>query len=127
MMQVTVRSAIAMRTALVLFEGEYSGIVQPNRHYIPLKKDFSNVDEVLERLRDDAAILGMTQRAYDDVLASGCHDYASFVRQFDLMLESELGCGVGRWLVGTLIGPARTSETREHDDETPAPAFAAGS
>src|SRR5690606_30961167 len=39
--------AVALRTALVLFEGDYSGVVQPDEHYLPLKKDFSNVDEVL--------------------------------------------------------------------------------
>src|SRR5262249_31759919 len=34
--------AIALRTALVLFPGEYAGILRPWRHYIPLKEDFSN-------------------------------------------------------------------------------------
>lgn len=118
--------AIAVRTALVLFEGEYSGVIQPDRHYIPLKKDFSNIDEVLERLRDDAELLAMTQRAYDEVVASGRYDYASFVRQFDLMLESELGCGVGRRLVGTLTGPARHQQSVVTDGSEPSwPTFAA--
>jgi hypothetical protein len=118
--------AIAMRTALVLFEGEYSGVVQPDRHFIALKKDFSNVDEVLERLCDDAELLAMTQRAYDEVVASGRYDYAAFVRQFDLMLESELGCGVGRRLVGTFIGPAQRQQSVVTDEsESSWPIFAA--
>lgn len=44
--------SIATRTAMILFEGHYSGIVEPHKHYLPLKKDFSNVDEVLEKLND---------------------------------------------------------------------------
>ena len=45
--------AIALRTALVLFEGEYSGIIAPGVHYIPLKKNLSNLDDVLSLLGDD--------------------------------------------------------------------------
>ena len=33
--------SICLHTALVLFEGSYSGIIEPNLHYIPLCKDFS--------------------------------------------------------------------------------------
>src|SRR5262249_32567983 len=39
--------AIACRTALVLFEGRYSGVLEPDRHFIALRKDFANVDAVL--------------------------------------------------------------------------------
>ena len=82
--------AIAMRTALVLFEGTYSGVVQPNVHYLPLKKDFSNVDEVLTRLQDDAYVEAMTRRAYDDVIASGRYSYQAFVRQIDDVLAEQM-------------------------------------
>lgn len=70
--------AIALRTALILFEGRYSGVVEPGRHYLPLKKDFSNVDEVLTSLADDQLIEAMTARAYDDVIASGRYSYEAF-------------------------------------------------
>ncbi len=32
--------AILVKTALVLFEGSYSNILEPNKHFIPLKKRF---------------------------------------------------------------------------------------
>ncbi len=63
--------AIALRTALILFEGRYCGILQPDLHYIALKKDFSNIDDVLARLHDDAFLEAMTERAYDHVVRSG--------------------------------------------------------
>jgi hypothetical protein len=54
--------AVALRTGLILFEGTYSGVVKPDQHFIPLKKDFSNVDEVLRRVRDDRELSGPSRR-----------------------------------------------------------------
>ena len=48
--------AAATRTVQILFEGRYDGYLQPDIHYIPLKKDFSNVDEALRKFRDRAFI-----------------------------------------------------------------------
>jgi hypothetical protein len=76
-----------LRTALVLFPGAYSGIVVPDRHYIPLAKDFSNMAEVAERLRDLAGLEAMTARAYDDLVSSGRYSLAAFVREFDDIVE----------------------------------------
>jgi hypothetical protein len=82
--------AIACRTALVLFEGGYSGVLEPDRHFIALKKDFSNVDDVLQRLEDDAALEAMAERAYADVILSGRYSYRSFVQLFDAALRQRL-------------------------------------
>jgi hypothetical protein len=75
--------AIAQRTGLVLFEGTYSNVVKPGRHFIPLKKDFSNIDEVLRQINDDELLVGMTERAYRDVILSGRYSYAHMVAQVD--------------------------------------------
>jgi hypothetical protein len=82
--------AIACKTALILFEGRYSDVLEPHRHFIPLKKDFSNIDEVLNKLRDDALLEQMTQRAFDDIVRSGKYSYQSFVREFDEVLETSM-------------------------------------
>ena len=47
--------AAAFRVCQILYEGHYSGVMEPMRHYIPLRKDFSNFDEVVERFRDAVA------------------------------------------------------------------------
>ncbi|MEP6957110.1 MAG: hypothetical protein ABI980_00135 [Nitrospirota bacterium] len=75
--------AIAMRTGLVLFEGEYSGVVRPWEHYIPLKIDFSNIDEVLDAVNDIAGLNAMTERAYADVIASWRYHYQTYVKRID--------------------------------------------
>jgi hypothetical protein len=71
--------AISLETALVLFEGEYSGIIEPGVHYIPLKKDFGNVDDVLSKLADNRYLEAMVKRAYEDVIESRQYSYKAFV------------------------------------------------
>lgn len=63
--------AVITKTAQVLVEGRYSGVLEPERHYIPVRRDFSNLDEALDRLRDTDAVEEMTECAYHDVYLSG--------------------------------------------------------
>jgi hypothetical protein len=79
--------AVAARTALVLFPSDYSGILQPEVHFIPLAKDFSNIDAVAARIRDIPYLEAMTARAYNDVIASGRYAYPAFVREFDAVVD----------------------------------------
>jgi hypothetical protein len=80
--------AIALRTALVCFEGYYSDVIQPGVHYIALKKDYSNADLVFAQLDDIEALEAMTERAYQDIIASGRYSYRAFAEGFDRTLES---------------------------------------
>jgi hypothetical protein len=75
--------AIALRTALVLFPGEYSGVLEPGRHYVPLEKDFSNFDEVAARIRDDVSLQEMVDRTHAEILESGRYSYRSFIASVD--------------------------------------------
>jgi hypothetical protein len=68
--------AVITKTAQVLVEGRYSGVLEPERHYIPVRRDFSNLDEALEHLHDAEAVEKMTERAYQDVYLSGRNDLA---------------------------------------------------
>jgi hypothetical protein len=73
--------AVITKTAQVLVEGRYSGVLEPDRHYIPVRRDFSNLDEALERLHDLEAVEAMTERAYQDVYLSGRNDLAVLADQ----------------------------------------------
>src|SRR5262249_28658574 len=83
--------AVALRTGLILFEGTYSGVVKPDKHFVPLKKDFSNVGDVLRRVQDDRELEAMTDRAYRHVIESGAYTYPAFVRQVDDALSRHAG------------------------------------
>ncbi|MGQ0811529.1 MAG: hypothetical protein ACT4OO_09935 [Nitrospiraceae bacterium] len=78
--------AAAFRVCQILFEGNYSGILKPMVHYIPLKKDFSNFDEVIRRYSDDNVRRELTDNAYRDLIASGQYSYKHFVAAFDTEL-----------------------------------------
>jgi hypothetical protein len=82
-----VLEAIALRTALVMFPGLYSGVVRPDVHYLVLERDFSNLDKVAAALRDTPAIEAMIQRAYDDVVATGRYSYRAFAETVDAVVE----------------------------------------
>ena len=79
--------AAALRTAMVLHPGEYSRVVEPWTHYIPLEKDFSNIAEVAERIRDLLFLVELTERTYTDLVASGRYSLRRFVSEFDDEIE----------------------------------------
>ncbi|MCZ8109107.1 MAG: glycosyltransferase [Burkholderiales bacterium] len=81
--------AIKLRTALILFEGEYSNVLKPDIHYLVLKKDYSNIWEIVEKLEDTEFLEGLTQRAFDDIVGSGLYSFAAFVADVDREIVRE--------------------------------------
>ena len=75
--------AAALRVCQILFEGDYSGVMQPRVHYIPLKKDFSNFGDVIRMFKDQKLRSGLTENAYRDLIGSGKYSYHEFIKQFD--------------------------------------------
>jgi len=73
--------AVVTKTAQVLVEGAYSGVLEPGRHYIPIRSDFTNLHEALERLRDREAVEAMTERAHREVYLEGRNTLAAFAAQ----------------------------------------------
>jgi hypothetical protein len=95
--------AAALRVCQILFEGEYGGILKPMLHYIPLKKDFSNFDEVIAAFTSPEIRNRITQTAYQDLIASGKYSYRTLVGHFDdLMLEAGLTPGEDRAIMAKL-------------------------
>ena len=72
--------ACATRTAQILVEGDYNGILRPGEHYLELRRDLSNLDAVLDLVAGDGERARITENAYRDVVASGAYTYARFVR-----------------------------------------------
>lgn len=100
--------AVALRTALVQFPGDYSGVIEPWKHYIVLEEDFSNMDEVVSRLGDARFLREMTECARADVAESGLYSYRAFAREFDQVVtplvpdprrgsRRSLGYPIARW------------------------------
>ncbi len=70
--------AVLTRTCQVLVQGGYSGVLKPDLHYLEIKRDFSNADEVLEQMRDEQARMAIVERAYRDIVESGRYSYSVF-------------------------------------------------
>src|SRR5262249_32355796 len=66
-----------------------SGILKPDVHYIPLKKDFSNIAEVVRKLKDVPYLQHVADIAYREIALNPLYSYKRFVAQVDQMLEEE--------------------------------------
>ncbi|MDB9891247.1 hypothetical protein OAD74_07725 [Alphaproteobacteria bacterium] len=71
--------AAAGRSCQILIEGHYAEGFKANLHYIPLKPDYSNVDEILERLNDHKEAELIADRCYDLLIRDQRYHYGSFV------------------------------------------------
>jgi hypothetical protein len=88
--------AAALGTAMVNFPGRYSDVIEPWVHYVPLEKDFSNFDEVVSAIRDDALLEGLAARTHADLVASGRYSLRTFVQGFDREIEARARPGERR-------------------------------
>ena len=84
--------AIMAKTCQVLVEGEYNGILKPWRHYIPLKKDFSNIDDVFKIIIKDDLRKEITETAFEEIIKSKKFTYNNFIKDvFDSCNLKETG------------------------------------
>ena len=81
--------AIALRTPLILFEGKYSGILKKNKHFIPLKKDFSNFHDVMEKLKNYNQLQKMANIAYDEIALNPKYSYRQFIFNIEKIINLE--------------------------------------
>ncbi len=65
--------AIGTATCQILVEGRYNDILRADEHYLALREDFANQEDVLDRFRDPGQRAAVAARARDYVLAS--HTY----------------------------------------------------
>jgi len=81
--------AIMLGTVLVMYEGfYYPGFLLPDVHYIVLKKDYSNIKEVINKIKDDDFLQKMADKAYNDIIRSGHYSYKKFIEIFDKEVEN---------------------------------------
>lgn len=70
----------------VLVEGHYRGFVIPGVHYIPLKPDFSNLDEVFAAVENTDRVRDIIAASDRDLIQSSRFRYSTMVREvFDFI------------------------------------------
>ena len=85
--------AAALGTVLVLLEGQYSGVVIPGIDCIMVRKDFSNIDDVLDQIGDISHMQKVADAAYHNIIASNNWSYESFIEKIDTSIENQLEAG----------------------------------
>jgi len=83
--------ACITKTCQFLIEGTYSGILKPWEHFIPIKRDFSNLKKVLALLKNTKYIQKITEAAYKDIIQSNKYTYRKFIKtiESDIIEKSE--------------------------------------
>jgi hypothetical protein len=70
--------AIGTETCQILLPGRYNDVLVADRHYLALEPDFSNIDDVMARFRDETARSALVREARAWALDE--HTYAHRVR-----------------------------------------------
>lgn len=75
--------AAACKCVQVMYEGEYAEIFQPDRHFIPLRRDFSDIDRVVSRLKDLDYCQALVDRTFEEIVLDPRYGYTAFVERLD--------------------------------------------
>ncbi len=60
--------SICLKTALILYPGNYNGLLKENIHYIPLSPNGENDKEVAKKLKDHAYLQELVDRTFIDIV-----------------------------------------------------------
>lgn len=69
------------KTCQILLEGDYQGVFQPGKHFIELKENYSNIEEVLAKAADETLCKEIAENTYRDIVESGKYTYSAFANQ----------------------------------------------
>lgn len=82
--------AAATKTLQIMYEGEFQGIFKPWIHYVPLKRDYSNIDDVVRVIVDEEKRKEIVEAAYKDIIMNDLYSFETFVCKFDSKVLSML-------------------------------------
>lgn len=103
----------AFKCLMILYEGAYEGVLIPHRHYVPLKKDFSNIQEVVEILKSPLKAQEIINNAYQEIALNPAYHFRRYVEIFDRALDEYADQKVTVHIPDQLLEvPNSLSETR---------------
>jgi hypothetical protein len=83
--------AAALRTLMINYPGDYSGRLVAWRHYVPLAKDHSNIEEVVQVIKDPDRAQKIIDAAYREVACNCDNTFRAMVAHFDRVVREECG------------------------------------
>ena len=82
--------AAAMRSLQIMFPGEYSNLFVGGRHFFPLERDYTNIEEAVELLRDSSQRQRYVDAAYEEIILDRRNWLEGFIESIDLEIEEAL-------------------------------------
>lgn len=82
--------AAACKTLQIMFEDRFQDIFVKNRHYVPLNRDYSNIEEVVEKLMDNRFRKQMVECAFEEIVLNEKYSFKTFVEKLDAKIETLL-------------------------------------
>ena len=82
--------AAALHVVNILYPGSYSGLLIPWVHYIPLERDHSNAEQVINFLRDEPEVTRICDRAFEDLIESERYSRKAFAEFLERMIAPSL-------------------------------------
>lgn len=79
--------AVVTKTCQILVEGSYNEILEPHKHYLPLKRDGSNFTELVEKIRDVPLLQTIVDRSYEDHCRSERLTYTKFAQDLERAID----------------------------------------
>lgn len=67
--------ALGTKTAQIMFPGRFNDLLWPGEHYLPLERDFRNLEDVCAAVKDTERLVTMTDRAYEYALSGHTYDH----------------------------------------------------
>jgi hypothetical protein len=109
-------AAIA-RSCQILVPSHYMGVLKAGDHYIPLAEDMSNVDAVLQEMRDEGANRARIEACYEALIGSPRFHYRHFTadilrRVEEISIRKNLWNAAKRHSEEQLVAPKNDAELR---------------
>ncbi len=82
--------AASAGAAQLLYEGVYSNLFLPDRHFFSLKKDLSNIDAAIDFMRDEIAQKRMAECAFEEIIMDRRNWYEGFAAKVDDAIDAKL-------------------------------------
>ena len=90
--------AILCGCGQILMEGDYDGVLQAGRHYLAVQRDFANLEEVVEKTKDEGLRRQMVELSYREIALNSRYQYPELVRIVWSSMPASTAGGRSRWL-----------------------------
>jgi glycosyltransferase involved in cell wall biosynthesis len=99
--------AIAFGAVQVLFPGRYTDRMVAGRHYLELRRDYDNLSEIIDIIKNEKLRSEITERAFAEVILDKRNWIETFVRDLDAVVERQLTLkGVDTHNTPLAVGPS---------------------